>query len=69
MILQGELVIEMEAGDDIHMQAGELFVVPKGAVHRPVAREECHIMLIEPSGLVNTGEAGGEMTADNDVWI
>jgi mannose-6-phosphate isomerase-like protein (cupin superfamily) len=46
-----------------------MYVVPRGVEHKPFAREECRIMLIEPVGTRNTGEAGGELTAPNDVWI
>jgi hypothetical protein len=46
-----------------------MFVVPKGVEHRPTAQQECHVLLVEPRGLVNTGDAGGELTAENDVWI
>jgi hypothetical protein len=46
-----------------------MFVVPRGVEHKPVASRECKIMLIEPAGIVNTGDAGGELTAKNDVWI
>ena len=53
----------------VDMKAGEMFVVPKGRRHRPMAEKECHIMVIEARGVVNTGEAGGEMTAKNDVWV
>jgi mannose-6-phosphate isomerase-like protein (cupin superfamily) len=44
-----------------------MFVVPKGVEHRPVAEEECHIMLIEPKGTVNTGDNPGELTAVVDA--
>jgi len=44
-------------------------VVPKGVQHRPFAKEECHILLVEPTGVVNTGEKENELTAENDVWI
>jgi hypothetical protein len=44
-------------------------VVPKGVEHCPRAEEECHVMLIEPRGVVNTGNAGGDHTAKNDVWV
>ena len=47
----------------------EMYVVPKGMEHRPVAAEECCIMLVEPRRVVNTGEAGGSCTAENDVWV
>ena len=53
----------------VELQAGEMYVVPKGVEHRPVAEAEAHVMLIEPRGVVNTGDAGGDLTAENDVWI
>jgi hypothetical protein len=43
---------------------GEIFVVPRGAEHCPKADEEAHVLLVEPSGTVNTGDAGGELTAE-----
>lgn len=46
-----------------------MFVVPKGVEHKPIAEQECHVMLVEPRGVVNTGDAGGALTAQNDVWI
>ena len=51
------------------LKAGELFVVPKGAEHKPFAEKECKAMLIEPAGTINTGDAGGEMTAADNEWI
>jgi mannose-6-phosphate isomerase-like protein (cupin superfamily) len=48
---------------------GEMFVVPKGVRHKPSARDEVHLMLIEPRGVLNTGHEGGERTAPADVWI
>ena len=68
IVIAGEMAIEFEDGR-VDMKAGEMFVVPKGVVHKPVAIEECHIMVIEPRGVVNTGDAGGEMTAESDVWV
>ena len=68
MVIDGEMAIEFEDGR-VAMTAGEMFVVPKGRRHRPVAEKECHIMVIEPKGVVNTGDAGGDMTAENDVWV
>ena len=46
-----------------------MFVVPKGVEHKPFAAGEVKQMLIEPKGVVNTGDAGGEMTAKNDAWV
>lgn len=67
-VLQGTMSIEFRDGR-VDLQKGEMFVVPKGVVHKPVAAQECHIMLIEPAGTVNTGDAGGEKTARENVWI
>jgi hypothetical protein len=46
-----------------------MFVVPKGIEHKPSAEAECKVMLVEPCGVFNTGDAGGTYTAPNDVWI
>ena len=48
---------------------GEMFVVPKGVEHKPYAKKEAKVMLIEPRGILNTGHEGDEITAQNDVWI
>ncbi len=68
LVLAGRMAIEMR-DRSVELRAGELFVVPKGIEHRPHADEECHVLLIEPAGVVNTGEAGGELTAPQDEWI
>lgn len=68
VIIQGSLRIDYR-DKAVHLQTGELHVVPKGIEHKPFAEEECKIMLVEPAGTVNTGEAGGEQTAASDVWI
>ena len=46
-----------------------MFVIPKGKEHKPSAENECQIMLVEPCGVINTGNTGGELTAKNDIWI
>ena len=53
----------------VELSEGEMFVVPKGVEHKPYSENECKIMIIEPVGVVNTGDSGGELTADNDAWI
>ena len=68
LVIEGTLFIEFE-GETMELNAGELYVVPKGVQHRPYALEECEVMLIEPRGVVNTGEAESDLTASNDVWI
>ena len=68
IVIEGEMAIAFRDGQ-VDMKAGEMFFVPKGVEHKPIAPSECKIMLIEPCGVVNTGDVGGELTADNDVWI
>jgi hypothetical protein len=46
-----------------------MYVVKKGVEHKPYAAREVKLMLIEPRGVTNTGDAGGERTAANDIWI
>lgn len=69
IVLDGVLRIDFRDGAVI-LKAGEMFVVPKGVEHKPYAENEVKLLLIEPCGVVNTGEAEtGEKTAVNDVWI
>ena len=56
LVLNGSITIRMQEGD-VTLGPGELFVVPKGAQHCPVAKEEAHLLLIEPTGTPNTGNA------------
>ena len=56
LVLKGSITIRMHEGD-VHLGPGELFVVPQGAQHCPVANEEAHLLLIEPTGTPNTGNA------------
>lgn len=69
MVVKGRLDIHFRDGA-VSLEEGEMFVVPKGMEHKSVAGQECHILLIEPAGLVNTGSAAdSELTAPNDIWI
>ena len=68
IVLKGNLCIKFRDGE-VNLAEGEMYVVPKGIEHKPMADNECQILLIEPKNIVNTGEAGGELTAQNDVWI
>lgn len=68
LVVDGELRIDFRDGS-VTLGPGELYVVPKGVEHKPYAAKEVQLMLIEPRGVLNTGEAGGERTAQNDVWI
>jgi len=68
LVVKGTLVIEFR-DRVVHLQEGQLFVVARGEEHITRAPSECHVLIIEPRGVVNTGEAGGDLTAANDVWI
>ena len=68
LVLEGELDIEFRDGK-VTLKPGDLYIVPKGVEHKPYARIECSVLLVEPVGTVNTGDAGGERTAPQNVWI
>ena len=55
LVLRGELTIELR-DRSVTLRAGDLFIVPRGVEHRPVAKEEVHLLLVEPSGTPNTGD-------------
>ena len=68
IVLEGDLCIDFRDGA-VRISAGEMFVVPKGIEHKPYAAKEVKLLLIEPRGVLNTGDEGGERTAANDVRI
>ncbi|KPJ63457.1 cupin [candidate division WOR-1 bacterium DG_54_3] len=68
IVLDGEMTIDFHDGK-VDLKAGEMFVVPKGVEHKPLAEKECKILLVEPAGTTNTGDTGGELTAQDDIWI
>lgn len=68
LVLEGTLRIDFRDGT-VALNAGELFVVPKGIEHKPVAARACKMLLVEPAGTMNTGDAGGELTAADNAWI
>ena len=68
MVLSGEMEIEFRDGK-VKISEGEMYVVKKGLEHKPFAQDECKILIIEPRGVVNTGQSESELKADNDVWI
>jgi mannose-6-phosphate isomerase-like protein (cupin superfamily) len=61
LVVRGHLTIQLR-DRDVELREGELFVVPRGVEHRPRADEEAHVLLIEPRGTINTGDAGGALT-------
>ncbi|HIC34103.1 MAG TPA: cupin domain-containing protein [Pseudomonadales bacterium] len=68
LVIEGSMSIEL-SDTTVELNQGEMVVVPRGESHRPFATEECKVLLVEPRGVVNTGDAGGEQTVVNDVWI
>ncbi|KAA0017972.1 cupin domain-containing protein [Antrihabitans cavernicola] len=65
LVVDGVLTIQLHDGDVV-LHPGQLYVVPKGVEHCPIADGEVHAVLIEPSGVANTGSAGGDRTAAYD---
>ncbi|MGH3406093.1 MAG: cupin domain-containing protein [Streptosporangiaceae bacterium] len=63
LVLAGELTIQMR-DRDVVLRPREFFVVPRGAEHCPRADIETAVLLLEPASVVNTGDAGGELTAE-----
>lgn len=68
LVVKGKLDIHFRDGK-VSLNESALYVVPKGVDHKPVAEAECHILLIEPAGTVNTGDVVDDKTAPNDIWI
>ena len=68
IVVKGQLKILFRDGN-VLLNEGEMFVVPKGVEHKPVAENECHVLLIEPAGTVNTGDVKDDLTAPNNIWI
>ena len=67
LVTKGSLVIRFR-DRDVVLGPGELLVVPKGVEHLPIAEEECEVLLIEPAGTPNTGDAGGSRTVEPE-WV
>ncbi|AHB55779.1 cupin domain-containing protein [Pseudomonas aeruginosa] len=68
IVLAGRLRIDFRDGA-VHLGPGEMYVVPRGVEHKPFAEDEVRMLLVEPCGVRNTGDQGGERTAVNDLWI
>ncbi len=68
LVIEGTLRIDLPHRS-VYVAPGELYVVPRGVVHKTAAEGEVRLMMIEPRGTLNTGHEGGERTANNDVWV
>ena len=67
-VVKGELFIELK-DKTVKIKEGELYIVPKGVEHRPFAKKECHILLIEPASIKHTGEVDHTLTKKNQDYI
>ena len=68
IVIEGKMTIKFR-DSEVNLSEGEMYVVPKGIEHKPCAERECKILVIEPRGVINTGEAGGELTINEETWI
>ena len=68
MVIEGQMKMELE-DDCIDLKEGEIMIVPKGTMHRPIAAQECKILLFEPKSTLNTGDAQDERTRHQLDWI
>lgn len=68
IVIDGSMDIDFRDGQ-VTLNSGEMYVVPKGVEHKPYAAKQCSVLLIEPAGTINTGNAGGNLTAPPDAWI
>lgn len=68
LVVDGSLDIHLR-DELLHLEQGDLCVIPKGVEHKPAAVKECQILMVEPAGTLNTGDAGGDMTVAETPWI
>ena len=68
IVLDGNMTIKFR-DKEVLLQKGEMFVVPAGKEHKPSAKGECKIMIVEPKGVQNTGEIKNHLTSENGIWV
>ncbi|MGI9585739.1 MAG: cupin domain-containing protein [Acidimicrobiia bacterium] len=69
LVQSGSVTIQMKERPDVVLGPNEIFVVPRGVEHRPIADEESEVLVLEPAGVVNTGDSStGSLTAPTDNW-
>ena len=68
IVLDGSMTIKFR-DKEVFLQKGEMFVVPAGKEHKPSAKGECKIMIVEPKGVQNTGEVKNHLTSENGIWV
>ena len=68
IVIEGQMTIKFRKSE-VKLSEGELFVVPKGVDHKPCADNECKILVIEPRGVIHTGDNEGKFTIKKDIWV
>ena len=68
LVVDGRLTIQLRDGS-LELVKGDMCVIPSGVEHKPAAKDECQILMVEPVGTVNTGDAGGDRTITEAAWI
>lgn len=68
IVIEGEMILKFR-DHEIKLTKGEMCVVPKGVEHKPCAENECKILVVEPKGVINTGDIVGELTINEEVWV
>jgi mannose-6-phosphate isomerase-like protein (cupin superfamily) len=68
IIIEGEMSLKFRDGE-VMLSAVEMFVVPKGVVHKPCSENECKILVIEPRGVINTGDSVSKLTINEEKCI
>jgi len=68
LVVKGRLLIKLR-DQEIHLEEGELVIIPKGIEHLPVASEEARVLLLEPKTTLNTGNVQNERTVANEEWV
>ena len=68
IVIEGEMILKFRDGD-IKLSKGEMFVVPKGVEHKPCAENECKILVVEPRGVINTGDIKDDLTINDELYI
>ena len=68
IIIEGKMTLKFRDGE-VMLSKGEMFVVPKGVDHKSCSENECKILVIEPRGVINTGDSMGKLTINEEKWI
>ena len=68
LVVHGEFTMEFR-DRSVALREGEMIIVPRGVEHRPVAEQECHVLLFEPAGIINTGNASESDKTNTAKWL